>query len=54
MRRLFLLVGLCLFCASSTGCFLDEIRRDNGGITRSAVSSKARQIEDDMNWGSMW
>ena len=53
MRRLFLLLCLCLFTASSTGCILDEIRRDNGGITRSAVSAKARQIEDDLDWGSL-
>ena len=53
MRRLLLLLCLCLFTASSAGCFLDEIRRDNGGITRTAVSAKAKQIEDDMSWGSL-
>ena len=53
MRRLFLFVSLSFFIVSSSGCFLDEIRRDNGGITRTAVSARARQIEDDLNWGSL-
>ena len=53
MRRLFVLICFCLVSASSAGCFLDDIRRDKGGITRTAVSARARQIEDDMSWGSL-
>jgi hypothetical protein len=53
MRRLLCWLGLCIFAASATGCFLDDIRRDNTGISRTGVSAKARQIESDLDWSSL-
>jgi len=34
------------------GC-LDEVLRDKPGINRQAQSAKAREIENDMDWGSL-
>jgi hypothetical protein len=55
MRRI-----LCVICAaiafSSVGCFslLDDIRRDDGHITKFGASAKARSIENDMDWGTQF
>lgn len=53
MRRL--LCVICLgFSFSSVGCFkfLDDIRRDNGHISKMGVSARARQAEDNVDWGT--
>ncbi len=53
MRRL--LCVICLgFSISSVGCFkfIDDIRNDNGHISKTGTSSRARQIENDVDWGT--
>ena len=53
MRRI-----LCVICAfwafSSVGCFkfIDDIRRDDGHISKLGASAKARSIENDLDWGT--
>lgn len=53
MRRLLCLVCLC-FCVSSVGCFkfLDDLRRDDGHISKIGASARARQVEGDVDWGT--
>ena len=52
MRR-FLCVIFVAFAFSSVGCFsfLDDIRRDDGHISKMGGSAKARSIENDLDWG---
>ena len=51
MRKLFWIVCVCLVF-SSMGCLTDQIRGDNGHISKMGASSRARQIEDDVDWGT--
>ena len=53
MRRLLCVICIC-FSVSSVGCFkfLDDIRRDNGHISKVGASSRARQIEEDVDWST--
>ena len=53
MRRLLCVVCLC-FSFSSVGCFkfLDEARRDSGHISKMGSSARARQIEENVDWGT--
>ena len=51
MRKLLWLVCVAA-CLSGLGC-LDELRRGNSGLTRTAVSDQARQVENDLDWGSL-
>ncbi len=54
MRRMLWLACLCL-CIPSIGCFgfLDDLRRDSGHIHKFGASSRARQIESDLDWDSL-
>ena len=53
MRRLLCVICLC-FSISSVGCFkfLDDIRRDDGHISKMGASARARQIEENVDWGT--
>ena len=53
MRRLLCVICLC-FSFSSVGCvtFLDDIRRDDGHISKVGASARARQIEENVDWGT--
>jgi hypothetical protein len=52
MRRLLWLM-LLGFSVSSTGCILHKLLNDKPGITKMGGSSKARQIESDLDWESL-
>jgi hypothetical protein len=49
---------ICLcFSFSSVGCFkfIDDLRRDDGHISKVGGSAKARSVEDNLDWGtSIW
>ena len=51
MRRMLWLVCLCL-CIPSIGCFkwLEDARRDDGHISKMGGSTRARQIENELDW----
>ncbi len=51
MRKLLWLVAMCL-SVSSIGCFLDNALRSTA-LTRTAGSERARQVENDLDWGTM-
>jgi hypothetical protein len=53
MRRIMWVICAAL-AFSSVGCFsfLDDIRRDDGHISRMGGSAKARSIENDVDWGT--
>jgi len=51
MKR-FLFVICLAFSVSPAGCVLDNLRRDDGHISRMGGSAKARQIEEDLDWGT--
>jgi hypothetical protein len=39
-------------CLAGLGC-LDDLRRGHQGMTRTAVSDRARQVESDLDWDSL-
>ena len=53
MRKLVWLLLAVALSLGSTGCFLDDIRRDKPGISQLGGSSRAREIESGMSWSSL-